>query len=51
MSDFSTPPWEETDKNLCEDCGGIVRDGFCEDCGMEQPDRELSDLEYLRDND
>ena len=50
MKDYDLPDWETLEKPLCEDCGGIVRfDGFCEDCGMEQPENELSDYEWLKD--
>jgi len=33
MSLFSTPPYEKEEPNLCEECGGIIVDEFCEDCG------------------
>jgi len=49
MSDFSTPPWKEKEQDLCEECGGIIRDGFCDDCGARQQDEELNDYEYLNE--
>jgi len=48
MSDFSTPPWEAKETR-CIECGEIITDDYCNECGTEQPDDELSDYEWLKD--